>query len=80
LLLEGEPPAGSLAFAAEVLNAEPNFARHSQLVNLQAGTSSLGDHPHRSADQHGVEGAGSDPEDRAYFFDEPTEARIKAAE
>jgi hypothetical protein len=80
LLLEGDPPEGSISFAAEVLNAEPNFARHSQLVNLQAGNVIFGvsipiDRPINSGWKVQV----IIPEDKAYFFDEATEARIKAA-
>jgi len=35
--LDGQRPGYSLAISAEVLNAEPNFARHYQLINVQAG-------------------------------------------
>jgi len=35
--LDGQRPGQSLIIPAEVLNAEPNFARHYQLINVQAG-------------------------------------------
>ena len=35
--LDHHQPSGSLIIPAEVLNTEPNFARHYQLVNVQAG-------------------------------------------
>ncbi len=37
LITEGQSVApGTLAIRAEVLNSEPNFAQHYQLVNVQA--------------------------------------------
>ncbi|MCD6518802.1 MAG: ABC transporter ATP-binding protein, partial [Anaerolineae bacterium] len=43
LIPEGEPlPKGSFALKAEVINSEPNFARHFQTVNVQAGEAIFG--------------------------------------
>jgi ABC-type sugar transport system ATPase subunit len=78
LLLESDPPAGSLAFAAEVLNAEPNFARHSQLVNLQAGNVIFGvSIPIERPINTGWKAQVVIPQEKAYFFDQATEARIR---
>ncbi len=70
-------PQGHLGIQAEVLNAEPHFAQHYQLVNVQAANLIFGvqaplDMPVNTGWRVQV----LIPEEAAYFFDEESEARI----
>ena len=75
-----EMPADGLAIGAEVINAEPNFARHTQVVNVQAADMIFG--VTTDLDLHVNPGWRVNvviPEAAAYLFDEETEARIARA-
>ena len=70
-------PENGLTIAAEVINAEPNFARHTQLVNVQAAEIIFG--VQADLDMHINAGWRVHvviPESAAYLFDEESEARI----
>jgi len=79
---EGEEvPRGGLSISAEVLNCEPNFARHYQLVNVQAEEVIFGvEAPLDMRINTGWRVSVSVPEDRVYFFDEESEVRLAAEE
>jgi len=78
LVPEGEPlPQRGLQLGAEVLNCEPDFARHIQTVNLQAGEVIFGvQAPLEVRLNTGFRVTVAIPEEAAYWFDEETEARI----
>lgn len=70
-------PQGHLGIQAEVLNAEPHFAQHYQLVNVQAAQLIFGvqaplDMPVNTGWRVRV----LIPEEAVYLFDEESEARI----
>jgi ABC-type sugar transport system ATPase subunit len=75
---EGEPlPFEGLVIDAEVINSEPDFARHFQVVNVQAGSLLFGvQAPLEAPFNTGWPVQVVIPEDRAYLFDEATEMRI----
>jgi ABC-type sugar transport system ATPase subunit len=80
LVPEGEPLSGEgLVIEAEVVNAEPNFARGYQVVNVQAAERIFGvqaplDMPVNTGWKVRVEIA----EESAYLFDQESEARLEA--
>ena len=82
LVPEGESlPSGGLAIRAEVLNCEPNFARHYQLVNVQAADLIFGvqtplDMPINTGWRVHVIIA----DETAYLFDEESGMRILSPE
>ena len=81
LELEGLGSDGGLVIPAEVLNTEPNFARHYQLVNVQAGELIFGvQMPLDVAVNTGWRVEVIVPEDAAYLFDEESDARIMSEE
>jgi ABC-type sugar transport system ATPase subunit len=79
---EGEDlPEEGLMIKAEVINSEPNFARHFQIVNVQAGEVIFGVQADLEAHFRGgwpVHVVIS-PEN-AYLFDEESEARVRPPE
>jgi len=77
ILLEGQAPSGDICIAAEVLNCEPNFARHYQLVNVQAGEIIFGVQvPLEMRINTGWQVTVVIPQEAAYFFDQESEARL----
>ncbi|MBN1402118.1 MAG: ABC transporter ATP-binding protein [Anaerolineae bacterium] len=78
LVPEGNPlPFEGLVIEAEVINSEPDFARHFQVVNVQAGSLLFGvQAPLEAPFNTGWPVQVVIPEDRAYLFDEATEMRI----
>ena len=81
LELEGLGSDGGLVIPAEVLNTEPNFARHYQLVNVEAGELIFGvQMPLDVAVNTGWRVEVIVPEDAAYLFDEESDARIMSEE
>lgn len=79
---EGEEvPRGGLSISAEVLNCEPNFARHYQLVNVQAQEVIFGvEAPLDMRINTGWRVSVSVPEERVYFFDQESEIRLAPEE
>jgi ABC-type sugar transport system ATPase subunit len=75
---EGEPlPFEGLVIDAEVINSEPDFARHFQIVNVQAGAVIFGvQAPLEARLSSGWPVQVVIPEEKAYLFDEATEMRI----
>ena len=75
---QGEPlDSGGPRIPAEVLNAEPNFAQHHQIVNVQAGDLIFGvQAPLEMQVNTGWLVDVIVPEETAYLFDEETEARL----
>jgi len=81
IVLEGEPtPAGQLIIAGEVLNAEPHFAQHQQVVNVQAGGRIFGvQAPMDLRVNTGWRVNVAVPEETVYLFDQKTDLRIVPA-
>jgi ABC-type sugar transport system ATPase subunit len=79
---QDEPlPFEGLIVDAEVINCEPDFARHFQVVNVQAGPLIFGVQASLEAPfSSGWPVQVVIPEARAYLFDEATEARIALPE
>ena len=79
LTLEGEAaPAQGLQLAAQVLNCEPDFARHIQTANLQAGEMLFGvQAPLEMRLATGYRVTVTAPEESAYWFDAETEKRVR---
>jgi ABC-type sugar transport system ATPase subunit len=75
---EGEPtPEGDLVIRTEVLNSSPNFAQRHQLVNVQARDLIFGvQAPLEMRLNTGFRVNIVIPAERAYLFDEQTEARL----
>lgn len=82
LVTEGKMVSqGGLPIAAEVINCEPDFARHYQVVNVQAGPVIFGvQMPLDARLNAGWPVTVLIREERAYLFDEETEARIAVEE
>jgi ABC-type sugar transport system ATPase subunit len=76
-----EAPKGEPAIKAEVINLEPDFAHHNQLVNVQAAELLFGVRaPLDMRISTGWPVYVVIPEKAIYLFDEPSEARIAPAE
>ncbi|MBC7236800.1 MAG: ABC transporter ATP-binding protein [Chloroflexi bacterium] len=81
LVIEGQAPSDGLVLAAEVLNAEPNFAQNYQLVNVQAGKAIFGvQAPLNMPVNTGWQVLVVIDEARAYLFDAESEMRIAPPE
>jgi len=81
ILLDEEAASQEIRIRAEVLNCEPNFARHYQLVNVQAAETIFG--VQASLDMRintGWQVEVAIPQEAAYFFDSESEARLVGAE
>jgi len=78
LLVDGQEPSPSgLAIPAEVVNCEPDFARHFQVVNVQSGAVIYGvQMPLEARFNTGWPVQVLIAEDKAYLFDEENEARV----
>jgi len=78
--VEGDQQQDLFVLRGEVLNAEPNFARHFQLVNVQTADVIYGvQAPLDLAINTGWHVWIAVPVDQVYFFDAETEARIQPA-
>jgi ABC-type sugar transport system ATPase subunit len=82
LLTEGDSaPDGQLTLDAEVLNAEPHYAQHMQVVNVQAAGRIFGvQAPMDVRLNTGWPIKVAIPQDTIYLFDEQSELRIKPAD
>lgn len=78
---EGEPlPVVGSHLQVEVMNSEPNFARHQQLVHVMAGSLLFGvDAPIDTKVGTGWKMTAVIPEESVYLFDKDSEARILPA-
>ena len=77
ILPEGEASSRDICITARVLNCEPNFARHYQLVNVQAAEVIFGVQvPLDMRINTGWPVKVVVPQEAAYFFDEQSEARL----
>ena len=78
LIVEPDSPTTSgLVMRARVINSEPNFARHYQLVNVEAKTTIFGvQAPIDTPINSGWDVQVVVPDESVYLFDESTEARI----
>jgi ABC-type sugar transport system ATPase subunit len=78
--LKGHEAPGALVIPAEVLNSEPNFARHYQLVNVQAGEVMFGvEAPLELAINSGWRVNVVIPEDVVRLFDQASDRRLVPA-
>jgi len=81
LALSEEPtPAETIAIAAQVVNAEPNFAQRHQLVNVESGGQFFGvAMPLEEPINAGWRVQVLAPHAATYFFDAASEQRIRPA-